>query len=60
MIFFFKDVQCKKEFFFYEVFILRSQRLNNLNCVLFLTVVIKALGICLVLNYALKFCETMQ
>lgn len=48
------------EFFLYEVFIRRSQRLDNLNCILFLTVFIKALGMCLVLNYALKFCETMQ
>lgn len=54
VIFFFKDVQSKKKFFLYEVFILRSQRLDNLNCVLFLTVFIKALGMCLVLNYALS------
>lgn len=44
-----------KRDFLYEVFILRSQRLDNLNYVLFLTVFIKALGMCLVPNYAISF-----
>lgn len=48
---FFKDVQSEKKsfFFLYGVFILRLQRLGNLNCVLSLTVFIKALGLCLAL-----------
>lgn len=37
------------------MFILRLWRLDNLNCVLFLTVFIKVLGTCLVLNYAVSF-----
>lgn len=54
--FFFKMYKVKRNLLLYGVFILRSQRLGNLNCVLSLTVFIKALGLCL----ALKFCETVQ
>lgn len=56
VIFFFKMYKVKRNLLLYGMFILRSQRLGNLNCVLSLTVFIKALGLCL----ALKFCETVQ
>lgn len=39
----------KRNLFLYGVFILKSQRLGNLNCVLSLTVFIKTLGLCLAL-----------